>query len=221
MKLVVGLGNPGPRYAESRHNVGFAVLDELVRRWKLGQPAYDRHFEGLLVEAQRGAERLLLLKPLTFMNLSGRSVAAVQGFYKLDLSALLVVYDDLDLPVGQIRVRAEGSAGGHRGMADVIGQLGSPRIARIRVGIGRVDRSATVEYVLSRFLPEEREPVERAVQAAADAVECWIDQGVVAAMNRFNRRPTAGSAPGREPSDDPPWTPRRDGPDPRSQGEPS
>jgi PTH1 family peptidyl-tRNA hydrolase len=221
VKLVVGLGNPGPRYAESRHNVGFAVLDELVRRWKPGEPSYDRHFEGLIVEAQRGNERLLLLRPLTYMNLSGRSVAAVQRFYKLELPDLLVVYDDLDLPVGQIRVRAEGSAGGHKGMADVLGRLGSPQIARVRVGIGRVDRSATVEYVLSRFLPEEREPIEHAVQSAADAVECWVDQGVVAAMNRFNRRAEAGPGPGEEPPADPPSTSRRDVQGPRSQGEPT
>lgn len=210
MKLVVGLGNPGPRYAESRHNVGFVVLDELIRRWKLGAPACDRHFEGLIAEAQRGPQRVLLLKPLTYMNLSGHSMAAVQRFYRLDLSDLLVVYDDLDLPVGQIRVRAEGSAGGHRGMADVISHLGSPRVARIRVGIGRVDPTAAVEHVLGRFLPEECEPIERAVQTAADAVECWVEQGVVAAMNLFNRRVRVGSDSDLEPPTEP-----------RSQGEPS
>jgi len=210
VKLVVGLGNPGPHYAESRHNIGFLVLDELARRWRLEPPACDRHFEGLVAEAQRGPRRVLLLKPLTYMNLSGRSVAAAQRFYRLELSDLLVVYDDLDLPPGQIRVRAEGSAGGHKGMADVIRHLGSSRVARVRVGIGRVASSAAVEYVLGRFSPEEREPIGRAVQLAADAVECWLEQGVVAAMNRFNRRAPRGSECGEPPPDGP-----------RSQGEPN
>lgn len=188
MRLVVGLGNPGPRYVGTRHNVGFMVVDALAQRWKTDASTYDKRFEGQIGEAQRGDERVFLLKPLTFMNLSGRSVAAFVRFYKLPLADLLVTFDDLDLPVGRIRVRAGGSAGGQKGMADIIRQLGTEEIARVRVGIGRVHPSATVEYVLSRFDGQEREEAESAVQSAADAVQCWIAGGVTTAMNQFNRK---------------------------------
>lgn len=191
MKLIAGLGNPGPRYASSRHNVGFQVADELARRWGLDLTRYDRHFDGLLGETQRGAERVLLLKPATYMNLSGRSVAAAWRFYKLALPDLLIVHDDLDLPLGQLRLRAGGSAGGHRGLDDVLRQLGSPEVPRLRIGIGKVHRDATVDYVLGRFDPDEQPAAAAAVARAADAVECWLTAGLAAAMNRYNRKPDA------------------------------
>lgn len=188
MKLIAGLGNPGPKYAESRHNVGFMVADELARRWKVAAGRFDRDFQGWLVEAQRGDERVLLLKPATYMNLSGQSVTAVLRYYKLALADVLVIYDDLDLPPGVVRVRTSGSSGGHRGMDDILRHLGSQDFPRIRVGIGRVHPSATVEYVLSRFEPHERELFDAARATAADAAECWLSEGITTAMNRFNRR---------------------------------
>ncbi len=204
MKLVAGLGNPGPRYADSRHNIGYLVVDELARRWAADVSRYDRDFEGLIGEVQALGQRVLLLKPTTFMNLSGRSVAAVRRFYKLATPDVLVIYDDLDLPVGQLRVRASGSAGGHKGMTDVLQQLATDELPRVRIGIGKVHPSATVEYVLSRFEPDERPLMAAAVTTAADAVTCWLRDGTDAAMNQFNRRPrdrqSGGSGPEGESS---------------------
>jgi len=202
--LIAGLGNPGSRYAESRHNVGFMVVDELAQRWHTEVARYDRHFEGQVGQARRGGEELLLLKPATFMNLSGQSVAAVVRFYKIPTADLLVIHDDLDLPLGQLRLRPEGSAGGHKGLADVIRHLSTDQVKRLRIGIGKVHRNATVDHVLGRFTPDERPAISAAVSSAADAVECWLTRGMAAAMNEFNRRrsgaaPDAGSAEG-EPS---------------------
>jgi PTH1 family peptidyl-tRNA hydrolase len=188
VKLIAGLGNPGPRYAESRHNVGFLVVDELAQRWATAVTRYDRHFEGLTGQAQAGGDTVLLLKPATYMNLSGRSVAAAWRFYKLATADVLIIYDDLDLPVGSVRVRASGSAGGHNGMSDVLRQFGTEDVARIRLGIGKVHRDVTVDYVLSRFFPEERPAIAAAVGLAADAAQCWTRQGVAAAMNQYNRK---------------------------------
>ncbi len=203
MKLIAGLGNPGPRYADSRHNIGFLVLDELARRWGADVSRYDRHFEGLLGEATVQGETVLLLKPATYMNLSGRSVAATARYYKLPAEAVLVIYDDLDLPVGQLRVRAAGSSGGHKGLDDVIRQFGTDTLPRIRIGIGKVARAATVDHVLSRFEPDERPAIEAAVQRAADAVACWLRRGLDAAMNEFNRKQDAESRPRPRPGDPP------------------
>jgi peptidyl-tRNA hydrolase, PTH1 family len=188
VKLIAGLGNPGPRYVDSRHNIGFRVVDELGRRWAADVTRYDRAFEGLLGQAAVAGQPVLLLKPATYMNLSGRSVAAVWRFYKLAAGDALLIHDDLDLPVGQLRIRAAGSAGGHKGMEDVIRHFGTDEFPRVRVGIGRVDRDATVEYVLSRFDPPEQPVIEAALERAADAVECWLRDGIASAMNRFNRR---------------------------------
>jgi PTH1 family peptidyl-tRNA hydrolase len=187
VNLVAGLGNPGPRYAESRHNVGFRVADELARRWRMPW-SYEADFAGLMGRAAVGPAQVLLLKPQTYMNLSGRSVAGVLRFYKVAPADLMVVYDDLDLPVGRVRVRSEGSAGGQKGMMDVLRAVGTNDVPRVRVGIGRTHPSAAVEYVLARFEPSEREAIEQAVTTAADAVECWLRDGIDAAMNRFNAR---------------------------------
>jgi len=188
MKLVVGLGNPGPRYAQTRHNVGFWVVDELARRWKVGELSFDRDYEALTGLAQVGGHGVLLMKPQKFMNFSGRSVSAAARFYKLPASDLLIVYDDLDLPVGGLRLRATGSGGGHNGMTDVLGKLATQDVARVRIGIGKVHRAATVEHVLGKFAPGEREEMEQAAGLAADAVECWLNEGMTAAMNRYNQK---------------------------------
>jgi PTH1 family peptidyl-tRNA hydrolase len=188
VKLVVGLGNPGRRYVESRHNVGFIVVDELARRWALGAGRFEKRFEALAWEAARGDERVLLLQPQTFMNLSGRSVSAARRFYKIELADILVVFDDLDLPVGRLRLRGRGSAGGHKGLADILRHLGDDAVPRLRFGIGKVDASVTVQYVLGKFRPDEQPAVAAAVVMAADAVECWLAQGLETAMNEYNRK---------------------------------
>ncbi len=208
MKLIAGLGNPGRRYAGSRHNVGYLVVDELARRWQIDAARQDRRCEGLLAEGSAAGQRLLLLKPTTFMNLSGRSVAAVWRFYKLALADVLIVHDDLDLPVGLIRLRALGSAGGHKGLLDILKHLGSPEVPRLRIGIGKVHKAATVEYVLSRFEPQEREDIEQVIGRAADAAECWLREGIDAAMTAFNRK-CEQQAPDR--SDEGPATNRAQG----------
>lgn len=188
MKLIAGLGNPGRRYAQSRHNIGFMVVDELARRWSTDVSRYDGHFEGQFGQGQAHGEQVFLLKPSTFMNLSGRSVAAVWRYYKLAPGDVLIVHDDLDLAVGQLRVRASGSGGGHKGLTDVIRHFGTNAVPRLRIGIGKTQRAATVDHVLGRFAPDERSTIAVALIQAADAAECWLRSGVAAAMNQFNRR---------------------------------
>ncbi len=185
MKLVAGLGNPGAEYARTRHNVGFRVVDELARRWEAA--SWRKQFGGLAGVGQCGGEKVLLLKPLTYMNRSGQSVGEALRFHKIDPADLLVVVDDMALPLGRLRVRPQGSAGGHNGLTDVIRQIGTEAFARLRIGIEQVSGERMVSHVLSPFSPEEEEVVGSAVVRAADAVACWVTEGVVEAMNRFNR----------------------------------
>ena len=192
MKLIVGLGNPGQKYAETRHNAGFLAIDRLARKWDVGEGSYNSRFEAVLGEAVRRKDKVLLLKPQTFMNLSGRSVLAAQRFYKIDRSDVLVIYDDLDLPPGQLRVRGSGSAGGHNGLGDIVQRFGSQDVARIRVGIGRPQYGDTVPYVLARFSEQDMDEMDPALDRAADAAACWAEQGLDTAMNRYNRRNKAG-----------------------------
>jgi PTH1 family peptidyl-tRNA hydrolase len=193
VKLIVGLGNPGRQYEGTRHNVGFVVVDEIARRRRVDLSRFDRDFEGLVGESDIGGERTWLLKPLTYMNLSGRSVAAFVRFYKLATGDVLIVGDDLDLLPGQIRLRASGSGGGQKGLTDVLAKLGTQDVPRLRIGIGKVHKDATVDHVLSRFAPDEREPMAEAIAAAADAAECWAAEGITTAMNRFNKKPEKNS----------------------------
>lgn len=183
--LVVGLGNPGTRYARNRHNVGFQVVERLAAR--MGA-RFARHPGRALVARGTLADvAVVLAKPQTFMNLSGISVAALLHWYHLNAyQDLLVVYDDLDLPPGTIRLRPRGGAGGHKGMGSIIEQLGTQDFCRLRVGIGRPAFGEPHRYVLQDFTPEEWEIVEAALERAADAVECFVQEGIVAAMNRFN-----------------------------------
>ena len=193
MKLVVGLGNPGPRYAETRHNVGFLIVDELARRWRTTVDHYDKRFEALVGETSFAEQRVTLMKPQTFMNLSGRSVAAFTRFYKQPADCAVVIYDDMDLPPGRVRVRASGSAGGHNGMSDIIRCLSTENVARVRVGIGRVHGSQSSAHVLSKFDARDRAEVATSITTAADAVECWLREGVTPAMNRFNKKDSTTS----------------------------
>lgn len=190
MKLIAGLGNPGRRYAGTRHNLGYAVVEELARRWDTDVSRYEARFEGQIGAADVAGERIWLLMPTTYMNLSGRSVAAATRYYRIESADLLVICDDLDLPVGRMRLRRSGSAGGQKGLLDILRHLSTDEVPRLRIGIGSVHKSATVEYVLSRFDADEQIMAEQAVGTAADAAECWVRRGVDAAMNEFNRKPS-------------------------------
>lgn len=185
MKIVVGLGNPGQKYEGTRHNVGFDVLAELAHRGQAARPKI--RFEASLTEVLCGAEKLLLVAPQTFMNLSGRSVQQVVKFYQSPLSDLIIVSDDLNLKTGQIRLRATGSAGGQKGLQSILTCLGSVEICRLRIGIGRpAGEMETVDYVLSRFRKEELNVMDDAIRRAASAVETWATGGIELAMNKYN-----------------------------------
>jgi len=182
-RLVIGLGNPGQRYANTRHNAGFFVVDELARR--LGAPESRKRFKGEVSEGRRGNDKFILVQPQTFMNESGLTVREAVQWYKPDLSQVLIVVDDLDIPYGELRLRQRGSAGGHNGLKSIIGTLGTQDFARLRVGIGR-GKNATVAHVLSRFAPEEEAELPALIAKAADVVELWADKGVIEAMNIAN-----------------------------------
>jgi PTH1 family peptidyl-tRNA hydrolase len=186
MKLIVGLGNPGPRYAATRHNAGWRVAEALAAR--AGAGAWREKFDALLAEVRRDDERVVLARPVTYMNLSGQSVRELVDFWKVQSGDLLVVVDDFALDVGRIRLRPEGSAGGHNGLESIIAHIGHEQFARLRVGIGPMPRGMDqAAFVLSEFSAGERRTIEEAVDRAADAAECWITMGLQEAMNRFNR----------------------------------
>jgi len=183
-KLVVGLGNPGSKYEATRHNIGFEAVDRLARGG--AGTAFTRKFEGLLAEVEFDFRRALLLKPETFMNLSGRSVRQALQFYKLDPADLLVLCDDLALPLGKLRLRGGGSDGGQKGLRDIAAHLGTTDFARLRVGIGDRGPVDAADYVLGRFRAAERPIIDDALITATQAVAVWVTQGLDAAMNRFN-----------------------------------
>ncbi len=186
MKLVVGLGNPGRRYHATRHNIGFAVADALARR--LETEFEHGRANALTARVGRGADALLVVKPLTMMNLSGEAVGGLAAFYKIDAADILVVADDVNLPLGRLRLRARGSAGGHNGFKSIIGTLGTDLFPRLRVGVGRGDvRRDLADHVLAGFDDDERDEVTNAIARAADAVETFLAEGIEAAMNLYNR----------------------------------
>ncbi len=185
MKLIVGLGNPGRAYEGTRHNVGFDVLEILASR--AGSPVRRQRFQGETAQATLRGTSVLLLWPLTWMNLSGSSVLAARDFYKIDHADILVICDDFQLPVNTIRLRGSGSGGGQNGLADVLARLGSKDVPRLRIGIGPVASGwKTADFVLGRFAAHERGDVDVVLERAADAVEEWAALGLEAAMNRFN-----------------------------------
>ena len=190
MKLIVGLGNPGPEYDGTRHNVGFEVVDRLARRY--GDPATSvarNKFSSLVVDAVVGDEKVMLMKPLTFMNLSGKAVAEAIRFYKMSpTDDLMVVVDDTAVPCGSIRIKPGGGAGGHNGLTDVSRLLGTDEWPRLRVGIDKPGRIPLKNYVLGRFSPEQQPLVDTALDEATQAVACWASEGLGPAMNRFNRK---------------------------------
>ena len=185
MRLIVGLGNPGSAYKHTRHNVGFDVLDRLAA--KLEVEFSREKFGGQIAEAIVDGRKVLLLKPLTFMNLSGDSVAQAARFHAGTPSDILVVYDEVDLPLGKVRLRKNGSGGTHNGMNSVIERLGSEDVPRLRVGVGaEARRGERVGHVLGKFRPDEREAIDDAMDRAVDACLCCIREGLDTAMNRYN-----------------------------------
>ena len=193
MKLVVGLGNPGPEYDNTRHNVGFEVVDRVARRWADPAASVARNkFSGLLLEAMIDEEKLLLLKPLTFMNLSGQAISEAVHFYKLSPEDdLLVIVDDTALACGSLRLKPGGGSGGHNGLNDTSQRLGTDKWARLRIGIDPPGDIPLTNYVLGRFRPEQKILVEPTLDDAADAVAIWAKQDLDSAMNQFNRKDIA------------------------------
>jgi peptidyl-tRNA hydrolase, PTH1 family len=184
MKAIVGLGNPGGKYAGTRHNVGFAVVDEIARRAGVGFESAPA--DALIARWRRPDESVLLVKPLTFMNNSGQAIGELTRYFKIDIGGLLVIVDEVQLPLGRIRARARGSAGGHNGLKSAIAHLGD-QFARLRLGIGRGEpRRNLADHVLARFDTDEATDVERMIARAADAAETFITSGIEAMMNGYN-----------------------------------
>ena len=191
MRLVVGLGNPGKAYAQNRHNIGFQCLNHFARLHSIRLD--QRQCRARVGIGKANGEKLLLARPGTFMNLSGNSVACLLRKHKIPLSDLLVIYDDLDLPLGKIRLRQSGSSGGHKGMNSIISALGSEAFPRIKVGIGRpqtdrqsLSEDAIVNYVLSDFSRQEEAIIKPAIAKVAEAVDCFLSEGIETAMSKFN-----------------------------------
>jgi peptidyl-tRNA hydrolase, PTH1 family len=186
MKLLAGLGNPGPQYRGTRHNAGFLAIDTLAARWRV-EDEWREQQQALAIKTVFAAVPVLLVKPLTFMNLSGEAVAGLARFYRIDPGDVLVIVDEVALPLGRLRARREGSAGGHNGLKSVAQHLGTQAFPRLRIGVGRGDgRRDLAAHVLGRFEPEEREAVEAAVLRAAEAVEMFVTDGIERVMNVFN-----------------------------------
>ncbi|WP_018663666.1 aminoacyl-tRNA hydrolase [Heyndrickxia acidiproducens] len=185
MKCIVGLGNPGAQYQKTRHNIGFEVVERLSERFQA--PFKESKFKGMYAVFNLGGEKVLLLKPLTYMNLSGESIRACMDYYHIPVEDLLVIYDDLDLPAGKIRLRQKGSAGGHNGIKSTIAHIGTQQFNRIRIGIGRPEKDVYMpDYVLGKFSKAEWEIMQNAVEKSADACEAWISKPFIEVMNDFN-----------------------------------
>jgi PTH1 family peptidyl-tRNA hydrolase len=186
MKLVAGLGNPGRQYAGTRHNVGFDVIDELTRRHEVTLEAAP--VDAVMGKWRTSGEIVLLVKPLTFMNLSGEAVGGLMRYFKMDVSDVLIVTDDVNLPLGRLRVRGTGSEGGHNGLRSVAQHLGTMDYSRLRVGVGRGDTQRDLaDHVLAMFAPQEQPDVRNAITRAAEAVESFVNDGLAKTMNVFNR----------------------------------
>lgn len=181
IRLIAGLGNPGPEYAGMRHNIGFMVVDQLAAQFGL---AWERSTKWDALLTKCGSA--LVVKPKSFMNRSGYPLFAIAQFYKIEPPQILVILDDLALPLGRLRLRTRGGAGGHNGLESIIIQFGTEEIPRVRIGIGQAPPDGSVDYVLSRFLEEEKPVVRSTIDRAVEAVKCAIDNGLVSAMNTFN-----------------------------------
>lgn len=193
-QLIVGLGNPEPKYDRTRHNIGFVAVDSLAKSWQIPM-AENRKFQGIFGEGNRPrGQKIRLLKPLTYMNLSGQAIRAATDWYKIPPESVLVVYDDMDLPIGRLRMRLSGSAGGHNGMKSAIAHLGTDKFPRLRVGIGKPQNDAskndkdTISFVLGKFSSEESQLVEKVLTLVKEAVELSLHEGVEKAMSLYNSR---------------------------------
>ena len=186
MHLIVGLGNPGAEYAKTRHNAGFILVERLAEQWKSNW-ASERKFVSRIAKAERNGGKVLLCEPQTFMNLSGEAVGALVKYYQLPLGKILIVVDDADLPLGEIRLRPGGGSGGHHGLESVTQHLGSREYARLRIGIGRKDEARQITgHVLGKFAAEESALLEKVLERAAGQMECWLSAGLQKAMSQFN-----------------------------------
>ena len=184
--LIVGLGNPGAEYARTRHNAGFLVAERLAERWRAGW-TYEKKFNARLARVDRESRRVLLCQPQAFMNQSGAAVGAVKEFYRVALVRLLVVVDDADLPLGELRLRPDGSSGGHHGLQSIEQHLGTREYPRLRLGIGRQNGAREItDHVLGRFSSTEAAVADTLLTVAADQVETWLDAGIQKAMSQFN-----------------------------------
>jgi PTH1 family peptidyl-tRNA hydrolase len=185
MKLVVGLDNPGKRYDATRHNVGFVVLDAMAAAPGVGK--WQDRFDAELAEHFVGGDKVLLMKPQTFMNLSGRAVRQAVDFYQIELPDVLVVCDDMSLPLGKLRFRARGTHGGHNGLRDIQNHLGTTEYSRLRIGVDvPQEEGDAVDHVLGRFKPSEKSAIDDAIQLAVQGVDLWIRQGIDECMNEYN-----------------------------------
>jgi PTH1 family peptidyl-tRNA hydrolase len=185
IRLIAGLGNPGSEYAATRHNIGFMVVDQLAAQFGSAWEKSVPHAREDALSAKCGA--VLLVKPLSFMNRSGHPLFAVAHFYKIEPQEILVVLDDFSLALGRLRLRARGGPGGHNGLESVIAQFGTEEIPRLRIGIGAAPREGSADYVLSRFFDEEKPIMRSTIDRAVEALKCAIDNGLVSAMNTFNK----------------------------------
>jgi PTH1 family peptidyl-tRNA hydrolase len=187
LHLIVGLGNPGAKYARTRHNIGFMLVERLAEKWRTNW-SDEKKFQARVARVERDGKPVLLAQPQTFMNASGDAVGAMVGFFRLPLKRLLVVVDDADLPLGEIRLRSQGSSGGHHGLESIEQHVGSREFARLRLGIGRTadGRREITDYVLAPFSAAEAAMAEQELTTACAQVECWLDAGIEKAMNQFN-----------------------------------
>jgi peptidyl-tRNA hydrolase, PTH1 family len=185
MKLIIGLGNPGKQYEQTRHNVGFMVIDKLSKELSI---PLDRHkFNGIYGIGHISGEKIILLKPLTYMNLSGECIRPLMDYYEINDDEIVVIYDDLDLPVGKIRLRAKGSAGGHNGIKSMISHLASQEFNRIRVGVDRPNNGMKIsDYVLGQFTKEEEQGIQEAIDRSVNACEKWLSTSFIQVMNEYN-----------------------------------
>ena len=185
MKMIIGLGNPGKQYETTRHNVGFKAIDLLAEQ--LSAPAPQTKFNGLFSTVHVGTEKVMLVKPLTFMNLSGECVRPLMDYYDVSDEDIVVIYDDLDLTPGKLRLRAKGGAGGHNGMKSLIAHIGTDEFNRIRIGVGRPDgRMGVADYVLSSFSKEEQPLIDEAIERSASACKAWLNAPFLEVMNEYN-----------------------------------
>jgi len=187
LKVIVGLGNPGRQYHGTRHNVGFAVVDLLAESPHAGR--FQSRFQAQVAELVEDGPKILLVKPETYMNLSGRSVRQLVDFYQLPLEDLLIVCDDINLPLGKLRARSKGTHGGHNGLRDIQNHLGTTEYARLRLGVGAPPEEEAIDHVLGRFRSSERDTIDEAIRTAAQAVIVWAHRGIDACMNEFNAGP--------------------------------